>query len=409
MKICNKCNRELDESCFSKKKTSKDGLSTICKDCKREYDKEYDRRLKKKKLEQTQDVGDISKGIKTLVCEKCGKDFTVGKKSDGINFIVRKYCLNCSSSVQQTKTRQCKICGTDFSVNRTPDGRHFQNIWLCEECRKPKETKTIICERCGKPFTVTKYPGTDSFKKIKYCSPECTWSVPIKYSICECCGKEFRLKRTNEGHFIPNQYCSEECRLKVQRAKLDAQKDERLTKIRNTCQKKYGVDYPCQTQNCVASNPNIVSSVNIKFASRLDKEGIDYQHEFILDSYSYDFLIKNTNILVEINPTFTHTTLNTGIFPAKDKMYHYNKSTTAKEHGYICLCIWDWVNWQIIIDMIKNYPNILMRYRGVNQYFCKGSLYVERIDRNLTNTEEQLFIDKGYLPIFDDGYDIIIL
>ena len=36
-KICTRCNRELDETCFSKKSRSKDGLDWWCKECNKKY------------------------------------------------------------------------------------------------------------------------------------------------------------------------------------------------------------------------------------------------------------------------------------------------------------------------------------------------------------------------------------
>lgn len=41
MKKCNKCGKELPEDCFSKDKSKKDGLRTICKDCTHKTSKKY--------------------------------------------------------------------------------------------------------------------------------------------------------------------------------------------------------------------------------------------------------------------------------------------------------------------------------------------------------------------------------
>lgn len=41
MKVCNKCNRLLDETMFHKNARSKDGLTNYCKDCKKTYDENY--------------------------------------------------------------------------------------------------------------------------------------------------------------------------------------------------------------------------------------------------------------------------------------------------------------------------------------------------------------------------------
>lgn len=334
MKRCTKCGRELDESCFSKRKDTKDGLSYVCRDCKREYDKQF----RKKEIQQIEEKGKIEKedknviignDYKILICEKCGKPFKVGRKSDGKNFLVRKYCSECSS----IKTRKCVKCGSEFIVERAKDGRHFKNTKLCENCRKKPETKTIICEKCGKPFTVDKYPGTDSFKKIRFCSPQCASSItelkdgkivfkekystckycgkPIKakltdnfqYSmrtvcddclkpkekpehikrICSICGKEFEVGLTPCGNYSSTQYCSDECFLEGFK-----------TKCIKTCREKYGVDYPCLTDNALEKG-NIISNINKKFAKFLDEHNIIYQMEFVLGHYSYDFKELATN------------------------------------------------------------------------------------------------------------------
>lgn len=48
MKVCSKCGLEKDESEFVIVKTTKDKLSTICRNCKKEYDIKYGLRNSKK-------------------------------------------------------------------------------------------------------------------------------------------------------------------------------------------------------------------------------------------------------------------------------------------------------------------------------------------------------------------------
>lgn len=40
-KICSKCGRKLPLDCFSKCKSKKDGLQSYCKECRKQYDKQY--------------------------------------------------------------------------------------------------------------------------------------------------------------------------------------------------------------------------------------------------------------------------------------------------------------------------------------------------------------------------------
>ena len=48
-RICRKCGRELPTEAFYKNHTCKDGFDTICKDCKNEYQREWQKKNKEKK------------------------------------------------------------------------------------------------------------------------------------------------------------------------------------------------------------------------------------------------------------------------------------------------------------------------------------------------------------------------
>ena len=164
---------------------------------------------------------------------------------------------------------------------------------------------------------------------------------------------------------------------------------------------KYGVDYPYLTKNCLDSNYNIISKVNLKFAELLDKNHISYEMEFLLKRYRYDFHIQNTNILIEINPTFTHTCKDTGVFDRRNKYYHHYKTKFALDHNYICICVWDWINWLEIIDLIR-YNNIELKKSEVKLHYSKKA---EHILSN--NNNDVVLLNQGYLPIYDDGFSVI--
>ena len=440
MKICNKCKRNLDESCFSKRKDTKDGLSYICKECKQNYDKNFDIK-KKNEINLKQDTcvkcGKIiqyekkingqwiiskfcnnclpNQKFKERICENCGKSFKVGQKPSKLNdYILRKYCPDCSSMNQDTKELICPRCGKTYTVTRTSDGRHFKHQTICNECSKPQTEKECTCEKCGKKFIVTKYNGTDSFKKIRFCSNFCASTqtefkdgkvqLIKKYAKCECCGKEFELKFDNSYHWIPAKYCSNTCRLKVQRQKLKEKQEETLQKVKETCQEKYGVDYPCLTEKCINANPNIISNINIKFAELLSDNNIDFEFEFSLGPYSYDFAIEGTNYLIEINPTVSHYTISKNLyepFDAKESDFHYKKTLYAKNNGYICLCIWDWDNWDDIIKLLKQ-PNLKMEYTGIQSFYSKGTKEVI-----INPDDENKLYEQGYRKIYTDGFKVI--
>ena len=78
-------------------------------------------------------------------------------------------------------------------------------------------------------------------------------------------------------------------------------------KVKKTLMLKYGVEYACLTENCINNNGRMISKVNKDFKELLDKNGIKSELEFRLNKYSFDLHILDTNILIEINPTYTHT------------------------------------------------------------------------------------------------------
>ena len=151
-----------------------------------------------------------------------------------------------------------------------------------------------------------------------------------------------------------------------------------------TCQERYGVDYPCfLPQARVASND---SSPNRKFAEMLTDNGVEFEREFPIGKFQYDF--KVGNILLEINPSPTHNST-WGLFNKKGLIptYHKNKSETAKENGFRCIHIWDWDNFEKIIKLLCSKNTIYARKCSV-------------VEISLNDTER--FLDtyhlQGYAP-----------
>ena len=114
---------------------------------------------------------------------------------------------------------------------------------------------------------------------------------------------------------------------------------ESLEKARQTCLERYGVEWACQRQEARLKGQN--SGANIEFEKLLQENNINYEREFPIGSYSYDF--KVGNYLVEINPYATHnSTWGIRNNPPKSASYHKQKSNIAKEKGYVCVHKFDW-------------------------------------------------------------------
>lgn len=135
--------------------------------------------------------------------------------------------------------------------------------------------------------------------------------------------------------------------------------DQTRERYEQTMMERYSVPYSCLLPE--AQNKRTKSSINYKFLQYLIDKGIPISEndmEFHIGKRSYDFIIPDTNILLELNPTYTHNSLwnhFTGHGISTD--YHHMKTKLAEDNGYRCIHIWDWDDWDNIIDMIIDSTN----------------------------------------------------
>ena len=103
------------------------------------------------------------------------------------------------------------------------------------------------------------------------------------------------------------------------------------------------------------------SKPNKKFAQLLDDNNINYTREFVLENFKYDFKINN--ILVEINPSVTHNSIWSpfGNHEGLDKNYHLNKTLCANKFGYRCIHVFDWDDFNKIINLLKSRETLYAR------------------------------------------------
>lgn len=312
-------------------------------------------------------------------CAYCGKQYETDTNT--------KYCSEvCKQAKEEerkqeyakTKTRICKRCGREFQVQKLANGNYSHRIYCSDACSnystklKQPQTQTTkptkICAFCGKEFEIPQYTegayiGKYKYDK-KYCSDKCRdlkleedkkQYQANKKRICAFCGKEFIVPRIADGHFSETIFCSDDCRYAgTSNSQLVAQRQRE-----KTCMEKYGVIYPCLTKQCREANFSaVISNINKQFADYLKQKNIEVEFEFPLQDKSYDMLIKNTKILVEVDPTYTHTTVGNHYSNWKPdesfKTKQLDKTLIAKENGYRCIHIWDWDDWNKIFDIITD-------------------------------------------------------
>ena len=162
-------------------------------------------------------------------------------------------------------------------------------------------------------------------------------------------------------------------------------------KLISTNLKKYGVPYVIQLPEVISKNGQRISNINKEFAKKL---GIEYSDlkigkdfEFNIDNYSYD--IKYKNILIEINPTFTHNFIYSPFgIPNKDKNMHLNKTLLANKNNFDCIHIFDWDDENKIIDLILDKEKIYGRN-------CKIVIY--KNDNKSLKEKIIKFLDDNHL------------
>ena len=130
-------------------------------------------------------------------------------------------------------------------------------------------------------------------------------------------------------------------------------------KMRETCIEKYGLSAPCMLPQARMHGND--SSPNREFEELLKTNEIEYEREFVLGNYSYDFKVGNN--LIEINPTATHNS-SYSPFSGRTPMevrYHYKKALEASQRCYRCVHVWDWDDKNKIVALLKKRTKINAR------------------------------------------------
>ena len=149
----------------------------------------------------------------------------------------------------------------------------------------------------------------------------------------------------------------------------------------NTVKSTYNVNYYCQHPDFLSKSTTRISEIQRKFMNLLDSRNIEYEVEFPVESKCYDIHIKNTNILIEINPSYTHSNYQNHWGKGLSKSYHLEKTLIAERNGYRCIHVWDWDNWENILDLFHTEHSIYARNCNIEfevdiqEFIDKNSLY----------------------------------
>lgn len=328
----------------------------------------------------------------TAVCVVCGKEFElqtpwtqqtcsavcrgIYRKQSGIarkatakarETVKSKYGVANPQQLQQF-VKICKYCGKEFITS------HARQIYCNDDHYGP-------CPVCGKPVKIKEmYLGPQA------CSDKCR-VARIQTTCLEKYGDPNAVNSTHARE-LSKQHCLEKYGVDHY-SKTDEYRDkfthtmltrygttvplhnrDILAKLRQTCEARYGVAYNCMRPEC-RSSYRTISKINLAFGDLLSANSIDFEMEFALNRYSYDFKIAKN--LVEVDPSITHNTM-MSIFPDMDPLdpnYHKNKSDLAAQNGYRCIHVFDWDDWNKIVDLVRPCVDIFARKCKLEQIDTK--------------------------------------
>lgn len=301
-------------------------------------------------------------------CILCGKEFEPSHNAQKI----------CSDTHYKT----CVICGKQFEINL-----YSKNKETCSrKCTARLREKTMT-DRYGKPFA----QQIDSIRDKSVQTSLQNYGVEhpamcesIKSKMKNTCQERYGVDTPFQMEAFQEK-ASKTCREKynvdytsqipgrtekMQKTNLERYGglapmcNENIQKrFSNRMMEEYGVPYCCMTEECRNSQKSTISSLNRKFSELLLKSGISNGFEFSIDRYSYDIVIPDKKILIEIDPTCTHNVVNTpwsdhtNILPS----YHKNKTDCANDAGYQCIHVFDWDDWNKVIDILKDKERVFAR------------------------------------------------
>lgn len=310
------------------------------------------------------------------VCILCGKEFVPKTNA-------QKVC-------NEKHYRKCEICGKEFEITRPSNSQRC----CSKECSAIKRKQTML-ERHGVEYAqqsaeIRAKSEATNLRKFGYA--HAAQSQEIK-------DKEKAIFQERYGVDTPFQMSDfaekrKQTCLKKYGVEHHLQTQKSLERMkfhyRETCMERFGVPYACMTEQCKNAYPGLISSINKEFASLLQSNNIPFKLEFNLEDKSYDIAIQDTNILIEIDPTYTHSTVATHWNSHRSESSQLEKTLVAQRNGYRCIHVFDWDDWNKILNILKSKIKIFARQCDIislsedetrdfeNRYhlqnFCRGQI-----------------------------------
>lgn len=176
-------------------------------------------------------------------------------------------------------------------------------------------------------------------------------------------------------------------------------------KLIKTMQERYGVDYGCLTDQCANASPMSVSKLNLSWVDKLQKLlDVKIETEKVINQYRYDLQVGN--LLIDLNPTISHNSTFGFMYltgrseknEPREPDYHYKRVLNALENGYELISIFDWMEEDKVIDIIK------ARLKKLNNRIFGNKCVVKEISQKDAN----IFLNNYHLQGGTNGQDVCV-
>ena len=322
----------------------------------------------------------VSKAFGDKISNKLQKVFSerrdeIREKKKATN--LEKYGVEWAAQTSEVKEKSKQTCLEKYGV---------------ENGNQAKEVREKT-----KQYFIDKY-GVENYSQTAECKEKVaiTWKNKSEEDIDKILTKRKNTNLEKYGTEYPQ--TTTEIKEKIRRTNLERYGKPsgfNYEKIKQTNLEKYGVAYTCLLPQC-QNKGGMISKINLRFKAKLDELGIKNELEFRLENKSYD--IKCDNVLIEINPTFTHNSSKVewkGKFKIepKEEGYHQEKTIVANKNGYRCIHIWDWDDEDKLLEILKEKKTLYAR-----------NLIIGKVSKKDTTS----FLEKYHLQNSCNGQEICL-
>ena len=308
-------------------------------------------------------------------CLKCGKSF-IQSNGKGAK---RKFCsITCRISYA-SHSHVCEQCGEGFtsrySSSRFCSRQCAQDHERADPSNPPLEKNFHICEQCSGRF----YKPADRRKNYRFCSNDCRLEYDKQNAkthqmlTCQVCGKELGIKerrsirfcslacrrvhRRQQGKHTPQITECQHCGKKFESAWQGCRKNRYQKFCSKECRNAWRHANIAYFPGKIASGH--VTNIERLVADELEKRGVPYAFEYLIQPYWADFLLAG-KIIIECDGVICHKKLH--IHCEHMRWHDDRKDKYLEEKGYK---VWRWNNTQIEKDVAGLVGSLLEKHLEV--------------------------------------------